>query len=120
MHCVLASICSKYAQTLYITALTHKSVPWLYRLLGDAQCSLVQGPNFRLVLEKVTQQVNCKAVLKFHSCGLEKQSPSSLLLMPIYFFSALVEELEMFGKIQTGHPSFFKAFLFFIGPFKSN
>lgn len=95
-------------------------MPWVSRLFGNAQCSLVERPNFRLVLEKVTQQVNCKTVLKFFSCGFEKQNPSSLLLTPTHIFSILVEKLEIFRKTQTGHGSFFKGSLFFIGPFKSN
>lgn len=93
---------------------TCKSTPWVYRLVGDAQCNLVQRPSFRAVLEKVTQQVNCKTVLKFGSCGFEKQSPSSFLLIPTYFFNTLVAKLEIFEKSQTEHVFFFKAFLFFL------
>lgn len=98
---------------------TCKPTPWVYGLLGDAQCALVQRSNVKLVLEKVTQQVNYKAVLKFHSSGFEKQSPISLLLISTCLFSTLVAKLEMFGKTQSMLPSL-RLFFFFIGPFKSD
>lgn len=99
MHCVLVSICSKFAQTPHITAL-YAQIHAL-GLFGDAWCPLVLRPNFRLLLEKVTQQVNCKAVLKFHSCGFEKQSPSSLLLIPTYFSVPSLKNWKCLEKLRA-------------------
>lgn len=93
---------------------TCKPTPWVHRLLGDAQCALVQRPNLKLVLEKVTQQVNYKAVLKFQRSGFEKQSPISLLLISTCLFSTLVAKLEMFGKTRSMLPSLRLFFFLFV------